>query len=315
VSSEFADVRVQDLKLLLPLTLVVAAGLRRESYRPRSRLFDLQCWTYVDVVLLFAVLTATAFFGDLLNRLSLTPIAVLALGLFLQAAIVLSTIYWLLRSKYKLPMSALGFDKNVLYHLAWPFAVVFAILSLVGIFWSLLLFIDRPVAQLMTLPGAPRPGSRLQALGPTSPSALGMALFYYLDILLLMPAMEEILFRGFAYTPVFRRFGKWNAAVFTAVLWALGHPLGLPRTALITLTGVLYAFLYQRTESLLPSLSFHVAGNTVFTIGWLLSDLTHADRLVLPTTVVSCILFVIFRSVRARTKPARTIEAAHLAPS
>ncbi len=189
--SEFADIRVQDLKLLLPLTLVVAAGLRRESYRPRSKLLGLQCWTYGDVVLVFAVLTATAFFDPLLNRLALTPIALLALGFFLQVAIVMSTIYWLLRSKYKLPMSVLGFDKNVLYHLAWPFAVVFAVMSLIGIFWSLLLFIDRPVAQLMTLPGSPRPGSRLDTLGLTSPSALSMALLYCLDVMLLMPAMAE----------------------------------------------------------------------------------------------------------------------------
>ena len=302
--SEFSDIRVQDLKLLLPLALVIAAGLRRERYRPHGGLFARQRWTYGDVILVLAVLTATAFFDPLLNRLALTPIALLALGFFLQVVLVMSTIYWLLRSKYKLPTSVLGFDKDVLYNIAWPFAVIFAVISLVGILWSLLLFIDRPVAQLMTLPGPPRPGSRLEALGLPSSSALPTALLYYLDVMLLMPITEEVLFRGFAYTPFTRRFGRRNAAIFTAVLWSLVHPLTFPRTAIITVAGLLYAYLYQRTESLLPSLSFHTAGNTVITLGWLLSDLEHADRLVLPATAGSCVLFVLCRSLYARTKPA-----------
>jgi len=303
VPFQFADIRLEDLKLFLPLTLVLAAGLRRESYLPRGRLFGRQCWTHSDVVLVFVVLTATALFDPLLDLLALTPIALLALGFFLQAAIVTNTIYWRLRLRYNLPMSVLGFNMNVVYHIAWPLAVVFAGMSLVGILWSLLLFMHRPLAQVMALPGSPRPGSPLEALGLSSPSTLAIAVFYSFDVVLLMPLMEEILFRGFAYTPVSRRFGQQKAAIFTAVLWALVHPLGFPRTVIIILVGILYAYLYQRTESLLPSLSFHIAGNTAITLGWLLSDLKDAERLVPPTTAMSCVLFAIVWSIYKRTKP------------
>lgn len=138
---------------------------------------------------------------------------------------------------------------------------------------------------------------------------MSIGLLYFIDITVLLPMMEETVFRGFTYSPLSRRFGQWNAAVFCAVLWALVHPIALPKTIIIVLVGTLYAHLYRRTESLLPSLSFHVAGNTVITSAWLLSDLEHAEGLVLPITAASLILFLLCRSIYVRTKPKTTSRA------
>ena len=153
---------------MLPLALVIAAALRRECYPVRGRLFERQRWTYTDVVLLFAVLTASAFIDLLISPLALSPIALLALGFLLQAVTVMSAIYYVIRLKYRLPMSTLGWDGSVAYHVAWPWTVIFAVMFLVGMLWLLMLFVDRPASQLIALPGPPRPGSRLAALGASS---------------------------------------------------------------------------------------------------------------------------------------------------
>jgi len=268
-----------------------------------------QPWTYGDVVFVFAVLTATALFGPMLTRLALREFAFHAALLTLQALVTLGTIYWLLWSKYRVPVSVLGFDKNAVSQIAWPLTVIFGVTSVVGVLWCLLVFIDRPIFDWTTLPGSPRQGSRLEALGRLPASVLPMAILYYLAVMFLMPLMEEVLFRGFACAPFSRRLGKPIAAAFAAGLWALFHQLTPTRVLFTTLVGLIYAYLYQRTQSLLPSLTFHVAANTLISLGWLLSDLDRADRLVLPATVTSCVLLALCLSLlqsRQALLPKRT---------
>jgi len=243
--------------------------------------------------LVFAVLTATALFDPLLARLALPQVTLLALGFFLQVATTLGTICSLLRWKYKVPISVLGFDQHVLYHTGWSLTILLAVTSVIGVFWCLVLFVDRPVLDMFMLPGPPRPGSRLEAIGRLPDSSLLFTLFYYVNILFLMPLMEEVLFRGFVWAPFSRRLGQRMAAVFAAGLWSLMHQLTPTRVLFTMVVGLIYAYLYQRTESLLPSLTFHVAGNTLVSLAWLLSELDRADRLVLPATVASGALLAI----------------------
>jgi len=76
------------------------------------------------------------------------------------------------------------------------------------------------------------------------------------------PFAEEVMFRGVAYTTLKGRVGIGWAIVLSGVLFALLHvdPVGFVPIAVL---GMLLAYLYERTGSLVPSIAVHVVHNSV----------------------------------------------------
>jgi len=76
------------------------------------------------------------------------------------------------------------------------------------------------------------------------------------------PVAEEIFFRGFVFGGLRPRYGWRRAAVASAGLFALLH---LTPTAIlpIFLLGLIFAYLYQLSDSLWPSILMHVLTNSV----------------------------------------------------
>ena len=81
-------------------------------------------------------------------------------------------------------------------------------------------------------------------------------------VMLLGPVAEEVVFRGVAYTMLKRRVGIGWAIVLSGVLFALLHvdPVGFVPIAVL---GMLLAYLYEQTGSLVPSIAVHMAHNSV----------------------------------------------------
>ena len=80
-------------------------------------------------------------------------------------------------------------------------------------------------------------------------------------------AMEEALFRGYAFQALVQGIGAWPAAVLTSALFALGHA-GNPNADLvglanIFLAGVMLAACYLRTRSLWFATAVHLGWNWV----------------------------------------------------
>ncbi len=76
------------------------------------------------------------------------------------------------------------------------------------------------------------------------------------------PVAEETFFRGFAYPALRKRIGIKNAIILVSFIFALLHTnlVGfLPIMAL----GVLLAYLYEKTGSLIPSITVHVLHNLI----------------------------------------------------
>lgn len=88
-------------------------------------------------------------------------------------------------------------------------------------------------------------------------------------MVILMPVAEEILFRGIAYIGLAGRFGQTKGIVLSALLFAVLHgyirsfvPLvlgGIP----IFLMGLILAWLYIRTKSLIPCIITHSLVNLI----------------------------------------------------
>lgn len=99
---------------------------------------------------------------------------------------------------------------------------------------------------------------------------LGQATWYTLLLNLVLagvlaPIVEEILFRGVIYGSLQAYFGKWTAAVFSAVIFSTLHFQAygfFPRFVL----GIALVYLYDKYKSLYPSVALHALNNIVATL-------------------------------------------------
>ena len=288
--------------LFFPLILVISGSLKKECYAPSGGLFAVQRWSYGDVVLVFSLLTSTTFL-DLLPLLrTISELVLWAIVFSTQAFVTLGTIYTILRFKYGLPLSALGFRRSdALYHTTWALKIISAIL-LVFLLVMFSLLAPAP-SKLLTPPGPPIIGSTLASVLQQSLPYKFAAFVWFLDVAILAPMMEEVFFRAFVFTPFSRKFGALGAAVLSTMMWSSGHYYDPGKMIFTFSLGLFYAYLYFRTQSLFPSLVFHTVGNSVITLSTLLRSFQRAEVLILPAVVGSLILFLACRTLVQRVRP------------
>jgi len=90
--------------------------------------------------------------------------------------------------------------------------------------------------------------------------SLWLLIYSTMMVVILGPVVEEIFFRGFTYNAIKKRWGVRSAMALTAVVFAGLHAnlIGfLPIAAL----GFLLAYVYEKTGSLIPSITIHILHN------------------------------------------------------
>jgi membrane protease YdiL (CAAX protease family) len=75
------------------------------------------------------------------------------------------------------------------------------------------------------------------------------------------PLAEEVLFRGLLYNLLRARMHFLAAALIQGVVFALAHPFGLIERAMIVVTGISLALLYQWRKTLAAPILFHALFN------------------------------------------------------
>lgn len=137
------------------------------------------------------------------------------------------------------------------YLLTWPINLVYSIIVY-------LYGITPPKTDVYT-----------QLMGHVTP------LTFLLNVLLagvMAPMIEETLFRGIVFGGLKSYFGKWTAAVLSAVLFSGLHfqLIGFfPRFVL----GIILVHLYDKYKSLYPAMVFHAVNNIVAAV--LMAAFTH----------------------------------------
>jgi uncharacterized protein len=80
------------------------------------------------------------------------------------------------------------------------------------------------------------------------------------------PIVEELTFRGLLYATLRTRLAVWPSALLSAALFALPHGYAAAGSLSVLVSGVLWAWAYERTRSLLPGLLAHAVNNLMSTL-------------------------------------------------
>jgi membrane protease YdiL (CAAX protease family) len=88
-----------------------------------------------------------------------------------------------------------------------------------------------------------------------------------IEYVLLAPVFEELAFRGLLFGVLRRRFEWRSAAGISAGIFALAHGYGLIGFLSVFWSGVLWAWVYERTGSLWPGMIAHAVNNLLVCLG------------------------------------------------
>jgi len=82
-----------------------------------------------------------------------------------------------------------------------------------------------------------------------------------LEYVLFAPLFEELVFRGLLFATLRRTYRWGTAAAISAGIFALAHGYGVLGTVSVFWSGVLWAWCYEKTGSLLPGMAAHMLNN------------------------------------------------------
>ncbi|MBU1912701.1 MAG: CPBP family intramembrane metalloprotease [Candidatus Omnitrophica bacterium] len=190
-----------------------------------------------------------------LFHFNIDPNLGMILGTFFIDVIAGIVIFYFVLVKYREKLSRLGiasagFYKNVLSGIT---AYVFILPILISVLILSMLFLNSI-------------GYKFQAQ-PVFDMFLeekrsNVILFLTIFVSILGPIIEEIFFRGFLYSAVRKRFGVLSGVLLSAALFSMLHT-NIAGFAPIMILGILMAFLYETTGSLIAPMAVHILHNSI----------------------------------------------------
>jgi CAAX protease family protein len=84
-----------------------------------------------------------------------------------------------------------------------------------------------------------------------------------IDFVLLAPFFEEVIFRGILFTTLRTKFSFPLSMVASGLIFALAHGYGLIAFLTVFWSGLLWAWAYERTGSVIPGMVAHAVNNGV----------------------------------------------------
>lgn len=265
---------------LWTLVTVATAGLAAPAYlivRPARA----PAWGVAEVVALplffvLAILPVSLLLEALVLHLGLmSSLGFIVALTVLQNAIFAGASLYVALVKYRLPFASLGLTGG-----AWPRRFVAAALASAAalggnflgqnltIFVAGLFIGEQAAGDLVTQQEARTPVFRLLREF-RSPADVAMLAFL---VAIVVPIGEEIFFRGLAYGALRRRLGRHAAVLASALFFAAAH-LSLVELMPIFILGVILAYLYEYTGSLVPGMIAHAINNLAALVLFYLSPL------------------------------------------
>ena len=162
-------------------------------------------------------------------------------------SIILISLYLFLKYAYKISIIKV-------FHLNFsqvPFILKFcAVLTVINIFC--LRFLD---FNLLLNP-------KISEIGYMKSLDIKQLALFFLVTIVLAPILEESLFRGLLYSPLYRKVGRYLAIILSSLIWTVGHFQPLLPSVGIFMAGILLTWLYDRSGSLIHPIIFHIFINS-----------------------------------------------------
>lgn len=219
-------------------------------------------WGIADVL---RAVIIVAFSGYMLGALTsavsklfhfnIDPNLGMILGTFFIDVIAGIVIFYFVLVKYReklsrLGITSMGFYKNVLSGIT---AYVFILPILISVLILSMLFLNSIGYKFPTQPVFDMFLEEKRS---------NVILFLTIFVSILGPIIEEIFFRGFLYSAVRKRFGVLSGVLLSAALFSMLHT-NIAGFAPIMILGILMAFLYETTGSLIAPMAVHILHNSI----------------------------------------------------
>lgn len=171
-------------------------------------------------------------------------------------------VFYIIRVEYGLPVTSLGFTtrnwkSDIIIGLK-HYLIVLPVIIIAGIVVDFVL-------RMFGI--APEQQDIINKI--LNEDSLGVLAFMFFFGMLAAPVVEELLFRGFLQSAVRTTFGKLKAILISGFLFALIH-LNAHVFLQIFILGLLLAYLFEKTGSLIAPITVHVCHNTA-TLAFLIS--------------------------------------------
>ena len=206
---------------------------------------------FVCVILFFGVFSAISIIrsreisADLLQNTIYLSIG----SAFLESAAIIGSVYLLGLRRKKYPWASVGVNQT-----SQKWFLISLLLGLLAIPLSSLVAIG--IQYLFNLPIE---NPQLPYLIPDDLSTAGMFIMIIL-VGIVVPFAEELFFRGILYQWLRTRFGVWVGIIVSSLIFGIFHfDIAIAGAAFIL--GVLLAWVFERSNSLWPSVLIHSLNN------------------------------------------------------
>lgn len=252
-----------DYKLILytyypVLILVLIAGLR-DRFEPQNKVLKAHNWTLIPAIFLMiffhsgsVVIQSFWYYIPIFKNYEYNQFN-LDIVIFGEDLLILILAYLFLRYIYHVSIA----DAFYLKLSQFPFILkVCAVLTIINI---CIYFLD-----LNSLPN-------IQGTDYEFLRSMNMKNFviYYFGVVIIAPIVEESIFRGLIFSPLYRKCGRYIALVLSSLFWTYGHPNPLLSSIGIFIFGLILGWLYDRSGSLIHPIVLHMFQNSWIVVYYL----------------------------------------------
>ena len=222
--------------------LLISFLLREDKNNGGPGLFRKQIWGPLHALVLVSSINAITIIGNYLLRYAVARYLV-HMSPYVFHLLYSIPLIILLRYQIRQGIAVFGFRANWT-HICMAMMIVLAWHSVLS---SILYFVKGPAA---LDPVILRPLRQL--------STIHYALYLFAFVIF-APVIEEMIFRGFLYSPYRKKYGPLWAIILNTLLFALNHSMGTLGTTFSY--GLIYGGLYEKTESIVPPIIAHSSVN------------------------------------------------------
>lgn len=287
--------------ILSPILLTTIVAMEKDKHEPPSTFFSKQTWNCYDIIyLLLFFLLIRCINWVLVWKGVISLYQMNSYGTFLLSVLPAIFLYTVFRLKYRLGISTLGLSSensipNVILGLRISFVFGFICFFGASVSGADQFLVDR---------------SQWFYNVRVLEMACDELFVFFFAAVVAAPIVEESVFRGFMYSSFSRKIGHKASVFVTSLVWAIDHSIDMKSIAGLIIVGMIFAYFYVKTQSLIPSMIAHSVTNLIWFITLLYSWLfqnnilpLNSDKFIMFMALFFLFGFIILSIISRRMSP------------